>query len=119
MSIIQTQPSGSGSSGSSFRTLYIVPPGVTQGADGVLTNNIIAAKWLISIRNTINNDTSVFEVLATHNTISASHNISNVVGTLISVIVDVKIVASSMVIEITNNISDTIELRIQNITMSI
>ncbi len=120
MSIIQTQPTGqSGGSTGFTRKLYVVPPTVTQGVDSVDITKTIAVKWMVSIRNVVDNTTNVFEVMAVHDNSSARHNISNEVGDSILTLVDVNVLGSFMVLEITNNITDNIEIRVLNITMEL
>jgi len=120
MSIIQTQPVGQPGGSTVFtRKLYIVPPTATQGVDSVDITTTIAAKWMVSIRNVVTNDTNVFEVMAVHNNAAALHNISNEVGQHIATFVNVDVFGSFMVLEITNNITDNIEVRVQNITMQL
>lgn len=117
MSIILTTPMVGGNSVRNDRNTYQIAPNGSQVVGSVDMNDVIVVKWLICVRDLTNNQTMAYEVLATHNDSTPSHNKSNVVGDVISVSESVSTMGSYVTIELTNLHDEVIEVRIQNLTM--
>jgi hypothetical protein len=119
MSIIQTHPTQSDSS--KQRKLYQVAPSITQVADSVEIAKVISVKWWVCLRDIITGQTCSYEVFAVNNPLSGvSYNIANIVGSyLINTTLVTTMGGTHMVISITNNIVNTIEIRISKTTLEL
>lgn len=118
MSIILTKPANpNGSQYHDGRKVYQIPINGSQIIGSVNMNKYIAVKWLVSVRDITDNQTMLYEVLATHNDSIPTHNISNVIGSLLPIVNVVDTMGSYLTLEVTNNHQELIEVRIQNLTM--
>lgn len=111
MSIIHTQPTQT--AGIKERKLFQIASGASQVADSVPIADTISVKWFVSLRDIVTEDTCAYEVFATHNKNDADYNIHNVVGTKLNNNTTVMLMGGThMVIQITNNNVNTIDIRI-------
>lgn len=110
MSVILTQPVAVDSTNNGL--LYQLAVGSTQSIDSVPIVDIISVKWFISLRDVVTLQTCVYEVMAIVNGAVVDFNIHNITGTLITNNTEVSLMGGThMVISITNNTTNVIEIR--------
>lgn len=106
MSVMLTRPtSGVASSGTGVDQItQTILASATVNVDTLPVATTRAVKWIVTLTNTTSNEVRSFEVLAMHrNGANPTHNTYSVLGDNVSHTLDVKIVATDLVLEITNN----------------
>lgn len=91
----------------------VVPPGETRDVDATAFTSYVAAKWLITVVDSSATKLSSFEAHGYYlsSKPTPSHNISSLIGDKIHTTTSLAVVASSLVLRITNNESYSITVR--------
>lgn len=115
MSIIFTKPSvAQSSSNVSNRTLFQVPANSNQIIGSVPINITQSVKWWITVTDPNTGKIFSYNITAINMVTDTRHVISNIVGDTFAHNCDVYIMGGThMVLEITNNIANTIDIRIK------
>ena len=124
MSTIITKPIKSSSSGGTTSTpprkLFVVGSSQYQVVDSVRIVEYVAAKWMVSIKNLTDNTTMMMDVSATHNDIQPYYSQSNILGQPMLLHIQVLIMGGThMVLQITNNTTSSVEIRVQSTLLAV
>ena len=96
-----------------------VPVGDPVVADSIAISLYRSAKWIITVTDSAGGEYKTYEVLAIHKTTTALYSVYSIVGDKISVFTDVSIVGANLELEITNNHSNPIDIKVQRIATTI
>lgn len=122
MAFVLTRPGTSTGGGIPGTTLtgISIPAGNTVTLDAVDTLSTIACKWIVTIEDTLSSEVRSQEILGMHRFgTNPSHNVYGIVGDKIDFDIDVSIVGSAMLLQVTNNEPNTLNatiVRIQVLT---
>jgi len=92
-----------------------VSSGNTVVADSVALSAVRSVKWIVTITDSVAGTYKAYEVLAVHNGTTVLHAVYGIVGDTILVITDVAINTPNMELQITNNDTNDLDIKVQRI----
>ena len=87
--------------------------------DSVVLATIRSVKWLVTITDSVAGDYKTYEVLAVHNGTTALYSVYGIVGDSISVFTNVVINGANMELELTNNSTNNLDIKVQRIATTV
>lgn len=96
-----------------------VANGNTITADSVAIATYRSVKWIVTITDSLGGLYKSYEVMAVHNDSTVLFSVYAIVGDTISVFTDVDVNAGQMRLQITNNIANDIDVKVQRIATTI
>ncbi len=93
--------------------------GNTVVADSVVAATIRSVKWLVTITDSVAGDYKTYEVLGVHNGTTALYSVYGIVGDSISVFTNVVINGANMELELTNNSTNDLDIKVQRIATTV
>jgi len=96
-----------------------VSNGNTEVADSVLLSAARSVKWIVTITDSVAGDFKSYEVLAVHNGAIVLYSVYGIVGDAISVFTNVVVNVSSMELQLTNNSTNDLTIKVQRIATTV